>query len=474
MVAPRPPTVPSELPPAAIRLECNNEDKAELCDRVMQAASSVASKKYQLTDPAKLEALLVREPSLRGCRRDDCRAAIAERLEVSRLLDIIVQSPPKRGLIANVALFDLTARGISMDTEVALKREEAKLRRTIEEAVDLVVNTQRLTASLKLDIKPEGAKVRLDSRGTAREVTDAERDGKKDLRVFLGSYTVHVEKPGYVAQDVSVTVAQTGASLSVTLRNQPVSVKLEWTPNDARVQVDGEPVDSRDRIVELSEGKHKVEAIAPRGSSYQSTVFDIDVHVGMEPIRIALQRLTELYIKAPRGYTVSLDSQVVPSAQLQVRGLAIEGTVAAKPGEHTVTATSWRGVQISRQVDVTPLSRTEAVLSPPSLAPGVTLMVLGAAGLATGGALIGLDGSCARADCLTQRNFIIPGAVTAGVGGALFLSGAIWFAYNAANHPLFHRPPSRTAALPSRFAVVPTLGMSPGGEQAGILTSFEF
>ena len=173
-----------------------------------------------------------------------------------------------------------------------LTRDERAPRRTIEQAVDQVITTQRLTAPLRLEVKPVGAKVRLvDSRGNARDLTDAERDGSRELRVFLGTCSVHVEKPGYLARDTSVIVTQAGAQLSVELKNQPVAVKFEWTPEGTRVKVDGEEVDGRDRVIELSEGPHRVEAFA-RTASYESTVFPIEVRVGMEPVRIALQRLT--------------------------------------------------------------------------------------------------------------------------------------------------------------------------------------
>ena len=43
-------------------------------------ALQVATHRYQVLDKARVEELLAKEPSLRGCRRDDCRTAIAESL----------------------------------------------------------------------------------------------------------------------------------------------------------------------------------------------------------------------------------------------------------------------------------------------------------------------------------------------------------------------------------------------------------
>lgn len=474
----------SNLPLAALRLECSGDEKiVRLCDSMEAAAKRIASRKYQVVEQAKLEALFERQPSLRGCRRDECRAAIAEELGVTRLIDIILQSPKHHGLVANVSIFDSAAKGIAADTEVPLKREEPKLRRAIEEAVDLVITTQRLTAPLRLDIKPPGARVKLiDGRGGTRELTDAERDGTREVRVFLGPYTVRVEKPGFLPFDQLVTVAQAGASVAVQLKAQPVAVKFEWTPPEARVLVDGEDVDSRDKVIEVSEGSHKVEAIAPRGSPYESTVIQIDARIGMEPVRIALQRLTELRIKAPAGYSVSVDSQVIAAERLQVKGQAAETTLPTTPGPHTIAATSWRGYQISHKVEAAARTSTDANIRPPSLAPGAVLGTLGLLSTVAGIAVyvVGYsDASCTRPDCAYIFKPDLPGGLLMGLGGAAFIAGISWFSFSAANHPLFHRLPSSekdkagSAAhlelLPRRsprLSVVPVLSRGFAGVQS--------
>jgi hypothetical protein len=472
---PPPPAAPTpapNLPLAVVRIECSSDGQTNrLCESVQEAAIAGASRKYQLVDQAKVEALFAREPSLRGCRRDECRFSIAEQLGVTRLIDIIIQSPKHRGIVANVSIFDPGAKGIAADTEVLLKREEGKLKRSIEEAVDQVISTQRLTAQLRLDVKPPGARVKLiDGRGGTRELTDAERDIAHEVRVFLGPYTVHVEKPGFLAEDLAVTVAQAGASVSVQLKTQPVAVKFDWTPEGTRVLVDGELVDSRDKIIEVAEGPHKVEAIAPRSSTYESTVFNIDVRVGMEPIRVALQRLTELHIQAPAGYTVSVDSQVLGTERMQVRGRVAEMAVPTTPGIHAVTATSWRGYQISQKVEALPRTSTDLVITPPSLVPGAVIGSLGLLATLAGAAVFIVGNTqdlCFRSDCSTFFRPDLPGGLLIGLGGAALIAGIGWFSWSAGHHPAFHRLPKRdSAALLPGLSVRPVVSSSFAGVQS--------
>ena len=471
---PPPPPQNSNLPLAAVRLECSGDEQVtHLCDTIQQAAISAASRKYQVVDPAKVEALLSREASLRGCRRDECRTAIAQEFSLSRLIDIILQTPKHRGLIADIAIFDPGIKGIAADTEVQLKREEAKLRRAIFEAVDLAINTQRLSAPLRLDIKPAGARVKLiDGRGGTRELTDAERDGKSEVRVFLGAYTVRVEKAGFLTQEESVTVAQAGAAVSVQMKTQPVAVKFEWTPPDARVLVDGEAVDTRDKVIELSEGSHKVETIAPRGSVFESDVRNIEVRVGMDPVRVSLQRLTELRVTIPAGYSLSVDSQGVPADRLQVNEHehTAETAVSTKPGPHTITATSWRGHQISEKVDAEARTSTDLVMKPPSLVGGAVVGTLGLLATVAGAAVFGVGYSqdiCARSDCSTFFKPDLPGGLLVGLGGAAFLAGVGWFAWSAANHPLFHSLPKPSRP---RLSLIPSVSTS----YAGLQTELRF
>jgi hypothetical protein len=464
--------VDPKLPRLAVRMECSTEDQANrLCQTVQEAAIGIAARKFQVVEPSKVEALFAREPSLRGCRRDECRTAIANELQLFRLIDIILQTPKHRGLIAAVAIFDPSAKGIAADTEVPLKREEGKLRRSIEEAVDLVISTQRLTAPLKLDVKPAGARVKLiDGRGGTRELTEAEHDGSHEMRVFLGPYTVRVEKTGFLAQDQAVTVTQAGAAVSVQLKTQPVSVKFEWTPPETRVLVDGEVVDVRDKVIELSEGSHKVEAIAPRGSVYESTVFNIEVRIGMEPVRISLQRLTELIISAPAGYSISVDSQVVAADKVRLQGRLAETAVPTTPGPHTVTATSWRGYRISQQIDAQARASTDIVITPPSLIGGAVVGTLGLLATLAGTAVFAVGYTqdiCTRPDCSTYFKPDLPGGLLVGLGGAALIAGIGWFGWSAANHPLFRaQPKSRRTASAPQLSLIPQLGAGYAGVQS--------
>lgn len=472
---PTPTPTPSNLPLAVVRLECSSDGpNNSLCESVQEAANASAGRKYQLVDQSKVEALYVREPSLRGCRRDDCRFAITEQLGVARLIDIIIQSPKHRGVTANVSVFDPGAKGIASDTEVQLKREESKLRRAVEEAVELVISTQRLSAQLHLEIKPVGTRVKLiDGRGVTRELTDTERDGAHEVRVFLGPYTVHVEKPGFLAEDKAVTVAQTGATVAVQLKTQPVAVKFEWSPEGTRVLVDGEVIDSRDKVIEVSEGTHKVEAIAPRGQGYESTVFNVEVRVGMDPVRIALQRLTELRIQAPAGYSVSVDNQMMSSERAQIHGRVAELALPTTPGVHTVTATSWRGYQISQKIEALPRTSTDAVITPPSLVPGAVIGTLGLLATLAGTAvfIVGTTQDiCFRADCTTYFKPDLPGGLLVGLGGAALIAGVAWFGWSASNHPAFHRLPKSQSSLAPRLSLRPVVS----GTFAGVLSELRF
>ncbi len=455
----------SNGPLAAVRLACDLGSSSALCETAFQAASQAASKKYTLVDSAKLEALFSREPSLRGCRNDSCRSAIAEQLGLLRLIDVIVHSPRQKDLVASVSVFDPAARGIAADVERESKRDPAKLEITIGDAVEQVIATQRLTAQLRLDVRPSDAKVKIiDSRGSARDIAEPERTGRSPIRLFLGGYTVHVEKPGFLAQDVPVTVAQTGASLQIELQLRPIEVRFEWSPKEAVVRVDNRPVSAGYPVMELSEGPHRVEVLAPAGQPYESMVQDIEVRRDMEPVRLLLQRLTELRVQAPRGYSVSVDSQILPPERFVQKDQQIETSHKTTPGLHLLTATSFRGLRLTRYVEVRPGSSADAVIRPPALWPGALLMTTG---LLTAGAGIGLyffDGRCTDPDCFFVTNYAPASYAMMAVGGAAFVSGLIWLSHNAAHHPRFYSPKSQ------RVSIVPSLAP----RYSGVLTSINF
>jgi len=460
-----PPPVASNLPIAAVRLACDVGSSSGLCEAAHAAASSAASRRYQLVDSSKIESLFTKEPSLRGCRNDSCRMAITEQLGLWRLIDVIVQSPRQKDLVASVSIFDPAARGIAADVEREVKRDPAKLESTIGEAVEQVIATQRLTAQLRLDVRTIDAKIKIvDSRGGLRELSEPERSGKVPIRLFLGGYTVHADKPGFLAQDLPVTVTQTGASLVVDLQLRPIEVRFEWEPKDAIVRVDNRSVGVQYPVMELSEGSHRVEVLAPPGKPYESMVRDIEVRRDMEPVRLLLQRLTALRVEVPRGYTVSVDSQILPAERFTEHGMSIETSHKTTAGLHSVTATSFRGLRLTRLVEVRPNSSADAVIRPPALWPGALLMT---AGLLTAGAGVGLylyDGRCVDQDCLFVTNYAPAGYSMMAVGGAAFVSGLIWLGYNAAHNPRFYSPPSQ------RISILPSV--SP--RYSGILTSINF
>jgi len=296
------PTVALNLPLASVRLACDIGSSGGLCDAALSAASTVAGRRYSLVESAKLEALFAREPSLRGCRNDSCRMAIAEQLNLWRLIDVIVHSPRQKKLVASVSIFDPSARGIAAEVERESKRDQAKLAGTVSDAVEQVIDTQRLTARLRIDVRTPNAKVKIiDSRGSVRELSEPECSGKTPVRLFLGGYTVHAEKPGFMAQDLPVMLTGTGTSIQVELQLRAISVRFEWEPKDAIVRVDNRPVSEQYPMMELSEGPHRVEVLAPPGQPYKSTVRDIEVRRDMEPVRLLLQRLNTLGAEVPRG-----------------------------------------------------------------------------------------------------------------------------------------------------------------------------
>lgn len=216
--------------------------------------------------------------------------------------------------------------------------------------------------------------------------------------------------------------------------------------------------------MELSEGPHRVEVLAPPGQPYESTVRDIEVRRDMEPVRLLLQRLTALRIEAPRGYSVSVDSQILSGERFTERGLAIETSHKTTAGLHSVTATSFRGLRINRLVEVRPNSSADVVIKPPSLLPGALLLTAGLVSVGTGLGLYLLDGRCTDADCLFVTNYAPAGYALMAVGGAAFVSGLIWMSYNASHHPRFYSPPSQRVSILPSFAP----------RYSGVLTSIQF
>jgi hypothetical protein len=466
--APVPPLAGPDRPFVAIRVECNDGLPSELCDVVREAATSAAARNYRVVDPAKVEAVLNKEPALRGCRREDCRVAITDQLGAERLIDVNIQTPQRgRGFVGTVALYDPVAKGISGDTEIPpTRRDESHVRRAIYEAVEYVIGAQRLTATLRLNIQPEGARVKIDGndRGTVREV-----------KLFLGPHTVRVERVGYIPVERTVNVTPAGATLEIRLQQQPISVKLEWSPPEARLLVDGEPVEARgSAVLDLLEGKRRVQVLAPAGSEYDSLDFDLLVKPGMDVVRKHLPRKGQLRIQSPRGYAVRVDNRLVDPGK--VTGQVQETVVSTKPGPHQVSAVSWRGLTLSTAVQTFSGGQADAVLRPPSLVPGLLLGVAGLVGIAGGATMVALHGQCSRPNCTYMYDFSwqtdapsqqppTAGILALSLGGAALSAGSIWFGYNAANHPAFHKEEGARAAARSRLRarIAPAFSSSGGG-----------
>lgn len=465
------PLVELNLPTAAVRISCDVGASQELCDAALGAARTAASRRYALVSPGQLEAFFASEPSLRSCRNDSCRAVIAERLKLFRLIDVILQSPKQKDIVASVSIFDPAARGIAADGERETKRDAGKVSSVVSEAVENVIATQRTTAQLQIDISPADAKVKVvANQGTVRELTDAEVAGKMPVRLFLGGYTLHAEKPGFAPQNVAVTLLQTGATVKIDLAPSPVLVRFEWTPKDAIVRVDNQIVSTSTPEMDLSEGPHRLEVTAPPGQPYEPIVRDLHVRRNMEPVRLSLQRLTELRIKAPLGYSVSVDNRMVPKDLFATQGLWMSTTHKTGSGSHVVTAVSFRGLTVRKHIDVLPNSSTEVSLNPPPLWPGALLMSAGLLTIGGGVAAYLADGRCLDApECFFETNYAPAGYTLMAIGGAAVISGIVWMAYHAASHPRYYRPISQTGStgqvsfLPSRPA-----------RTTGILTVLEF
>lgn len=464
---------PADSPPAAVLVQC---DEGPDCQVVISAAESAASRRYRLVGPAEQAPVWASEPALRGCRREKCLAVIADKLKVTRLIQVIIQRSKKhKGIDATFVLFCSEAGQVCNDSfKEDFKREEAKLRKNIESTVEELIAYPRPTAPLRLEVKPVGAAVTILREGTVVREVEIRDDKPQELRLLTGVYTVRLSKPGYIEKELTVTVSQVGATVPPQqLQTRPVEVKFEWSPPGSKLLVDGEAVDPRIRAMELPEGKHEVQVLAPQGSSelYEPLREQIEVQMGMAPVRLVLQRRTELRIRAPRGYTISIDNKLKSPEDLRPQGLFVEVSERSPAGTHTVSAVSWRGLQLTSQVEVLPRTTADVQLNPPSLVPGAVIGTIGALGIIAGGVLLAFDGKPTDSRDVLRYDFLTPAVVTMSVGGAALLTGAIWFGRNAANHPLFYKPGSpRSSALPSRVSLLPRVGAG----YAGVLSTIQF
>ncbi len=89
---------------------------------------------------------------------------------------------------------------------------------------------------LIMNVSPANAKVTVD--GTEREV----RDGKVKTLLRHGTYTYHVEAPGYLPEDGQVTVDSDRAERTVTLRSTKGTLAVSTTTPSTEIYVNGERV----------------------------------------------------------------------------------------------------------------------------------------------------------------------------------------------------------------------------------------
>jgi len=89
---------------------------------------------------------------------------------------------------------------------------------------------------LIMNISPANARVTVD--GTEREV----RDGKAKIVLRHGTYSYHVEAPGYLPEDGQVTVGNERVERTVTLRSTKGTLTVSTTTPSTEIYVNGERV----------------------------------------------------------------------------------------------------------------------------------------------------------------------------------------------------------------------------------------
>lgn len=265
----------------------------------------------------------------------------------------------------------------------------------------------------------------------------------------------------------------TGARAANSPVAPPVPVTFQLFPTETQLFVDGVPIEWRAGAVELVQGRHRVDALAPPSSGYASRSFVIEARPGMAPVRRALQQLAQLHVQAPLGYQVRIGGQAV--AATRESGVVQDVVTALPGGIYRVTAESWRGRRLRANVELHPGRAAEVRLSPPSLVPGAVLAAAGLVGVAIGATFIGLHGTCfdrntaplgAPRNCASVYDFgwqtnaenLQPpslGYLSLAIGAGELIAGTIWFAVNAANHPSLRR--REGGALPRLPRLAPLL-----------------
>ena len=110
---------------------------------------------------------------------------------------------------------------------------------------------------LIMNISPANARVTVD--GTEREV----RDGKAKIVLRHGTYSYHVEAPGYLPEDGQVTVGNERVERTVTLRSTKGTLAVSTTTPSTEIYVNGERVGTGTWRGELLPDTYAVEGRLP-------------------------------------------------------------------------------------------------------------------------------------------------------------------------------------------------------------------
>ncbi len=110
---------------------------------------------------------------------------------------------------------------------------------------------------LIMNISPANARVTVD--GTEREV----RDGKAKIVLRHGTYSYHVEAPGYLPEDGQVTVGTERVERTVTLRSTKGTLTVSTTTPSTEIYVNGERVGTGSWRGELLPDTYAVEGRLP-------------------------------------------------------------------------------------------------------------------------------------------------------------------------------------------------------------------
>ncbi len=155
---------------------------------------------------------------------------------------------------------------------------------------------------LIMNISPANARVTVD--GTEREV----RDGKAKIVLRHGTYSYHVEAPGYLPEDGQVTVGNERVERTVTLRSTKGTLAVSSTTPSTEIYVNGERVGTGSWRGELLPDTYAVEGRLP---GYRNAEQLVTLSTG-QTAKITLPALTPITGSLnvdyePMGASISID-----------------------------------------------------------------------------------------------------------------------------------------------------------------------